>query len=246
MSIPASADKTIGVIGGMGPEATLDFMQRVISLTPATDDNDHLRMLVDNNPKVPSRILRLLDGDGPDPEPVLCDMARGLEVGGADFLVMPCNTAHHYHPGVQAAVDIPFLDMPELAIAHIRSRFVADAGARVGLLASSVLSRIRLYEPYVDAAGLTLIYPDQTEQEALMALIRAVKAGQVTPEALDAFNAAALSVQGKGAEVILLACTELSAVAGAMSAQEPLVQLPFVDASQILAEAAVALARADD
>ncbi|MEM6545430.1 MAG: aspartate/glutamate racemase family protein, partial [Pseudomonadota bacterium] len=103
--------KTVGIIGGMGPEATVDLMSRVIALTPATDDADHIPMLVDNNSQVPSRIAALLEGTGTSPEPVLIAMAERLQHMGAQLLAMPCNTAHHYHQAVQAAVQIPFLDM---------------------------------------------------------------------------------------------------------------------------------------
>lgn len=94
----------VGVLGGMGPEATVELMQRVIRATPARDDADHVRMIVDNNPKVPSRIAALIERRGDDPAPVIADMARGLEAAGADFLVIACNTAHHYLPTIRAAV----------------------------------------------------------------------------------------------------------------------------------------------
>jgi len=94
----------------MGPEATVDLMLRVIKATPATDDQDHIHMLVDNNPKVPSRIKARLHGSGESPAPVLVSMARRLADWGADFLAIPCNTVHHYLREVQKAVDIPVLD----------------------------------------------------------------------------------------------------------------------------------------
>ena len=85
---------TIGVLGGMGPTATIDLLQRIIRLTPALDDVDHIRTLVDNNPQVPSRINYLIKRQGENPAPVLVKMAQGLSAQGADFLIMPCNTAH--------------------------------------------------------------------------------------------------------------------------------------------------------
>ena len=103
----AAAQPVIGVIGGMGPEATVDLMRRVIAATPAADDIDHVRMIVDNNPKVPSRLKALLDGTGDGPGPVLAGMARGLQSAGADVLVIPCNTAHFYLAPIRAAVSIP-------------------------------------------------------------------------------------------------------------------------------------------
>ena len=110
------SEKVIGVIGGMGPEATVDFVHRLVARTPARDDADHLHVLVDNNPKIPSRIAALIEGTGEDPTPVLCSMARGLEAQGADFLVMPCNTAHYYLPAIARSVGIPMLDMVQLSI----------------------------------------------------------------------------------------------------------------------------------
>ncbi|RLB91348.1 MAG: aspartate racemase RacD, partial [Deltaproteobacteria bacterium] len=88
-----TSEKIVGILGGMGPEATVDLMQRIISLTPALDDIDHIRCIVDNNPKVPSRIKAIIEGDGEDPGPCMADMGRRLESWGADFLVIACNTA---------------------------------------------------------------------------------------------------------------------------------------------------------
>ncbi|HEY9343798.1 MAG TPA: amino acid racemase, partial [Inquilinus sp.] len=107
----AGDSRVIGVIGGMGPAATVEFMSRVIRRTDAEDDSDHFRMLVDNNPKVPSRIAAIIDRTGADPLPDLQLMAAGLERAGADFLVMPCNTAHHYHRAIAEAVGIPFISI---------------------------------------------------------------------------------------------------------------------------------------
>src|ERR1700760_783522 len=129
MSEKPTHEKVIGVIGGMGPEATVDFLHRLVARTPARDDADHLHVLVDNNPKIPSRIAALIDGTGEDPAPVLCAMAKGLEAQGADFLVMPCNTAHYYLPAIAGSVAIPMLDMVALSV-----RKLAAAGAvRVGV-----------------------------------------------------------------------------------------------------------------
>src|SRR5690606_12563971 len=97
-------DKIVGIIGGMGPEARVDLMRRIINATPVEDDADHIRMLVDNNPKVPARIKAISDGTGESPAPCLIEMAQGLERQGADFLVIPCNTAHHYYEEVASSV----------------------------------------------------------------------------------------------------------------------------------------------
>src|SRR4051812_24371314 len=129
---PTMSEKVVGVIGGMGPEATVDFMRRLVARTPARDDADHLHVLVDNNPKIPSRIAVLIEGTGEDPTPVLCAMARGLQAQGADFLVMPCNTAHYYLPAIARSVTIPALDMVDLSI----QKLAAAEPLRIGMLAS--------------------------------------------------------------------------------------------------------------
>ncbi len=226
---------TAGIIGGMGPEATVDLMRRVIELTPARDDQDHIRMLVDNNPQVPSRIAALIEGTGADPAPVLIGMARGLAAQGADFLAMPCNTAHHYHDEVAAAVGIPFLSIPELVRDHVSS--LEPRVQRLGLLASSALRRIRLYEPWLESVGIEVLYPEASRQADLMELIRAVKADGPSSAQIAAFQAAADNLIESGAEVLLIACTELSVIAGQLSAE-----IYTCDAADLLAKAVVAQA----
>jgi aspartate racemase len=227
--------RTVGILGGMGPEATVDLMRRVIAATPAADDADHIPMLVDNNPQVPSRVAALIAGTGPSPAPVLMDMALRLEAAGARFLAMPCNTAHHYHREVAAAVRIPFLDM--VALAAQRAAAAVGHGGKVGLLASSALEKISLYEAPMAALGLQLIYPQPPRQAALMDLIGAVKAGKADAARRGAFSAAAQDVAYAGAELLLIACTELSVIAADLHSD-----LPAIDASQVLAEAVVATA----
>ncbi len=227
-----SNEKVVGIIGGMGPEATVDLMQRIIAATPATDDVDHIRVLVDNNPKVPSRIKALIEGDGESPASCMIDMARGLEKQGADFLVIPCNTAHHYYPEVAAAVEIPVLNLIELTSSHAKQ--IQPDLAQVGLLASSALQMIHLYEPWFEQHDVQVLYPRQQNQQAVMDLIRAVKAKQQTPEQLMAYNRAAEDLQAQGAQCLVVACTELSVIGDQLRTS-----LPVYDASELLAQAIV-------
>ena len=177
----------IGVIGGMGPDATVDLMRRVIEATPAGDDTDHIRMIVDNNPKIPSRMKALIDGTGEDPAPVLAAMARGLETAGADVLVIPCNTAHHYLPAIQGAVRVPVVDMIALSV----SRLTAMLGARprIGLLASPAIRLTGQFERCCDAAGIEILNPAGADEAAVLAIIRAVKANAVSDEDRQAYRA---------------------------------------------------------
>ena len=224
--------KTVGVIGGMGPEATVDLMQRVIEATPAKDDADHIRMLVDNNPKVPSRIEALIDGTGESPAPCMIEMARGLEKQGADFLVIPCNTAHHYFLEVAAAVDIPILNLIELTSRHCKQE--QPGLLKAGLLASTALQQIHLYEPWFKKFGVNVLYPRQQNQQAVMGLIRAVKAKQQTSDQILAYSRAADDLQEQGAECLVVACTELSVLGVRLRTL-----LPVYDASELLAKTIV-------
>ena len=114
-----SAQRVVGIIGGMGPEATVELMRRVTAHTRAEDDVDHAHLLVESNPKIPSRIAHLIEGTGRDPLPEILRVARNLQGAGAEALAIPCNTAHHYADEIQAAVTIPLLHMVKLAVARI-------------------------------------------------------------------------------------------------------------------------------
>ncbi len=231
--------KTVGVIGGMGPDATVELMRRVIAATPAQDDIDHIHMLVDNNPKIPSRLKALLEGGGENPGPVIADMAHKLETAGAHFLVIPCNTAHYYHAYAQDAVSIPVWHIIELSLAALK-RDYPDV-QRVGLLGSSAVQKIALFEPFFAKAGLELVYPDDAAQAVVMQVIRAVKANTLTDALMADYNAQVARManrgtdQNSGAQALLIGCSELS-VLWTRHQQA----LPVIDSLQILAEAIVA------
>jgi aspartate racemase len=229
------AEKCAGVLGGMGPDATVDFMNRLLRLVDAKEDSDHIRCIVDNNPKVPSRIKALFEGGKEDPAPCLTDMARRLEAWGADFLAMPCNTAHYYHGQIQGAVRIPVLNMVELAAKAVRQKF--PQARKAGILASSPTVKVGLYEKAFGELGMETLYPDAPEQAGLLALIKNIKAGQIGEAQRAALIAAGRHVLGKGAQALVLACTELSVIAPQQD------ELPFVDASQTLAEETITIAQ---
>ena len=227
-----AGEKTVGVIGGMGPEATVDFLRRLVARTPARDDADHLHVLVDNNPKIPSRIAALIEGTGEDPAPTLCRMARGLEAQGADFLVMPCNTAHYYLPTIARAIRIPILDMVQLAIGQL-----ADTPQRVGLLASPAVRLVGLYKARMEQAGLEAVFPDTEHEDRLLQVIRAVKAGKHGDAQQRDYLAVVQHLHHAGVEALLIACTELSVLV------PPQPVYPVVDALDVLVEATIAAAR---
>jgi aspartate racemase len=205
--------RTVGILGGMGPEATVLLMQKIIAAVPARDDADHVPLIVDQNSQVPSRIARLIEGTGADPAPVLVAMARRLEGAGAEALAMPCNTAHHYAGDIRAAVGIPFLDMVT-ASAHV-ARAAAGAGGKVGLLASPAVARVGLFDRALGAVGLEVIHPE--DGAAMLAAIRSIKAEGPNDSARAALRDASGALLAKGAEVQLIACTEFSLIPEAVA-----------------------------
>ncbi len=201
--------RRVGILGGMGPQATVLLMSKVIAAVPAADDRDHVPLSVDQNPQVPSRIARLIEGTGEDPAPVLVAMARRLEAAGAEALAMPCNTAHHFAPAIAAAVGIPFLDMVALSVTHAAR--LAGPDGRIGVLASPALRRIGLFDGKLAQAGLTPVYPE--DEEALLTAIRRIKAVGADAVSREAFRRASAHLAAAGVTTQMIACTEFSLVA---------------------------------
>ncbi|SEL96148.1 aspartate racemase [Roseovarius azorensis] len=207
--------KTVGILGGMGPEATILLMQKLLNAVPARDDADHIPLIVHQNPQVPSRIKALIEGTGEDPGPTLARMARDLHSAGAQALAMPCNTAHHYAPAVAAATPLPFLDMIE---ATARS-LTAQGAQRVGMLASPATRLAGVFDAAFAAHGLTAVtLPDDS---ALLTIIRAVKAGETAATLGPRLHAEAETLLAQGADHLLVACTELSLMTDALPRGTP-------------------------
>jgi len=211
--------RVIGVLGGMGPAATVDLMSRVIAAVPATDDAGHVPMIVAQNTQVPSRIASLIEGQGADPLPVLIKTAQDLQAAGADALAMPCNTAHHYAARIADAVDIPFLDMVALSGQAV--------SGRAGILGSPALQRVGVFQNALPDA----LYP--SDPDALLAAIRDIKANGPTDAARAALRAASQDLVDQGADTQVIACTEFSLIADVVTA-------PRIDTLDILTEALVA------
>jgi len=200
--------RRVGILGGMGPEATILVMQKVLAAVKARDDADHIPLIVDQNPQVPSRIRHLIEGTGEDPGPVLADMARRLVAGGAQALAMPCNTAHHYAPAIRSAVAVPLLDMVEASVAHAAT--LAGPGAQVGVLASPAVRKVGLFDAPLARHGLTAVYAE--DEAAMLAAIRQIKAEGPQPQARRTLAAASADLYERGASVQMIACTEFSLV----------------------------------
>jgi aspartate racemase len=229
-----NAQKTVGVLGGMGPEATVDFMAKVIALTDASCDQDHVRMLVDHNPHVPNRQDAILHG-GEDPGPVLADMAADLEASGADFLVIPCNTAYVFEDAILAATRIPLISIIGVSIAAAQER--APGANRIGLLATDGCLKAGVFQAGLDAAGLTAELPTEDELREFMALIKTIKAGRQTDETALRMADLAEALVARGAGAVIAGCTEIPLVL-----DQDAVSVPLVSSTDALAEITVKLA----
>ncbi len=229
------SDKVIGIIGGLGPEATIDLYRKIIIATPAGIEQEHLRVLIDSNPKTPCRIKAILEG-GVSSGPVLAEMARGLEKNGADLLVMACNTAHYYYPQIVDAVDIPVLNIIEETVKNIKKQLPGIK--RVGIMASHALLQTGLYQEALNHMGLEVIRPSNDEAAEMMAYIFRFKAGSVEDSIQHEVQELAGKLIDNGAQVIIAGCTELP-----LLIEPEDLSVPLVDPTEVLARAAVSIAK---
>jgi aspartate racemase len=224
--------KTVGVLGGMGPDATVDFMSKVIALTPADKDQDHIHMLVDHNPTVPNRQDAIL-GDGEDPGPAMAEMAKRLETAGADFLVIPCNTAYVFQNYIIDAVSIPLISIIDETI-----NALPEKCSRVGLLATDGCLKAHVYQDALASNDMISIQPDADDMQELMGLIYAIKAGDTGAAIADTMRSLAEELVSQGAQAIVAGCTEIPLVL-----DNSMLNVPLISSTDVLAEKTVQLAK---
>ena len=219
--------KVIGIIGGMGPLATADLFQKIVESTPAKRDQDHPRIVIDNNPEIPDRTAYILS-KGADPRPLLIATARNVERMGASFLAIPCNTAHYFHADIQAAVNIPVLHIMKEVAKHLSGKV-----KKAGILASTGTLQTRLYEDSMHHAGIEALVPSGSDQDQVMEAIYGVKAGDLAKGRELALRCGQRLVS-MGAEAVIAGCTEIPLVL-----HEGDLVVPVIDATRILAAACV-------
>jgi aspartate racemase len=229
----------IGVLGGMGPESTAELLVRITRSTPAAVEQDHLRVIIDSNPKIPNRTEALLSGEtGPIIE-ALAQTALNLEQAGAQIIGMPCNTAHAFLTDIRTAVSIPVVDM--VGETALRALDLFGEEVTVGLLATDGTLRTRLYHEALEQVGLVPMAPSAPGiQYAVMDALDSVKLHGVTDDAYNALAVAVRNLASEGATSLIAACTEASLV---LERHSP--DLPWLDPLQILAEALVREAMGD-
>lgn len=223
--------KTIGILGGMGPMATADLFQKITALTDAAGDREHIRIYIDSNAAIPDRTAAILDG-GEDPVPAMTDSLRKLEGCGADSIIMPCNTAHYFLPRLEPLTKLPFLSMITSAARACRTCF---PGKTVGILATRGTLSAELYQKALAEERVPFLVPNDGERAALMEVIyQGVKAGAPPSRYREDFRFVIEGITSRGAECLLLACTELPLAARSLG-----LELPCVDPTEELAKAAI-------
>jgi aspartate racemase len=225
--------KTIGIIGGMGPAATLDLFNKILKATPAKRDQDHIHIIIDNFPQIPDRTAFLL-GKGENPLPYILKSVRTLEKANVNVLCMPCNTAHYFVEDIRNATPLPFISIVESAVNEIKSSF--EDSKNIGLLATDGTIIGRVYHNTFEVERYRIITPIEEKQNEVMKIVYSIKAGKME-ENVQTFEEIIEHMKFLGSELVILGCTELPIL---LKYFEP--SLPVIDATSCLAKEIVEFA----
>ena len=226
--------KTIGILGGMGPEATAYFFELIIKNTQAKKDQDHIPLIIYSNPRVPPRTDAILKR-GPSPLSALLRGTKILRQAGADFIVMPCLTAHFYYPQIKAREKIPFLSLVEETLRYAQKKY-PDL-RKAGLIASTGTLESRLFHKTFAKKGIDIICPGRQEQKQVMEAIfgkEGIKAGQTSGHPKRLILEVAQKLVARGAQAIIAGCTEVPLVL-----KEEDLPVPFLEPMKITALACI-------
>ena len=218
----------------MGPEATIAFYSRLLAHTPASRDQDHLRVIIDSNPGIPDRTAAIL-GQGESPVPALAEGIAGLQRAGADFVTIPCVSAHAFIDELKQGARLPVLSILDVVVEAVQ-RCPRRIG-RLGLLGTTGTVRAGMFQRRLSEAGLDVLVPNPDDQARVQASIYAVKAGAPEPvrrQITGELRSIALRLVSSGAEGIVLGCTEIPLVLGQVD-----LPVPVFDSLLVLALAAI-------
>lgn len=221
--------KTLGILGGMGPAATVYFMDLVVGMTLANTDQDHLNILVRSIPSIPDRTSYILDPQSESPLPAMVKNSRSLAASGADLVAIPCITAHYFYDSLQDAIPIPIINAVEETVSYLRNHGVK----RVGIMATSGTVHAGIFQTALQEQGLEPVLPTAQAQQDIMDLIYLdIKTGR--PADMVKFRLAEAELRGNGAEIIILGCTELSIIK-----RDSRIGPGFIDVLDVLAKSAI-------
>ncbi len=228
--------KVAGVLGGLGPEATVDFMSKVIARTIAINtannktiaDQDHIQMLVDHNPTVPNR-HDAIRGEGEDVGRHLADMGKRLENADADFIVMVCNTAHAFQADIEKEINIPFVSIIDEVIAEVKSTQSKDT--KIGVMAAQGCLEAELYQKSLNDAGYESVIWNDAELAEFMDIVFKIKSGDTGEQVKLATLASAQALIDKGAGVLIAGCTEIPLVL-----DQDVLSVPLLSSTDIMVD----------
>jgi aspartate racemase len=227
-------EKTIGILGGMGPEATADLFHRIIRATPVKKDQDHFHIIIDSNAKIPDRTPAIL-GTGPSPFSMILETGKNLETAGADFLIMPCNTAHYYHKQLQEQLKVPLIHMIRISAEYLVNNYPEIKNS--GLMATDGTIASQLYNSAYLEKGVEILTPtDKSQRDVMDSIYPSIKSGNLKKGKKIA-NRVAQELVEAGSNAVICGCTEVSLVL-----HKGDLNVPIIDPLQILAEKAVELA----
>lgn len=231
------SEKVIGVLGGMGPEATLDCFGKIIENTPAGTDQQHLRVIIDSNPKIPDRTAAIV-GTGQSPVPAIVKGCQALERAGADFIIIPCVSAHFFIEEIQLQSPLPILSIIDV-IAETIARDHPEIHV-VGLMATTGTVKGEKFQIRLAEDGIMTVVPDEHDQLKIMAAIYDIKNAQpqrsradITAELIAAAERL-ISKKPDGAQAIIAGCTEIP-----LAMHQKHLSVPYFDALTILARTAI-------
>lgn len=228
--------KIIGILGGMGPAATADMFQKFIHLTPAHKDQEHIPLLISSIPDIPDRSTAILQG-GESPLPAMRDYVARLVQAGAQTILIACNTAHYWHKALQETCPVPIMSIIETAAQAAQ----ANGAQNIGILATNATLATGLYKKEIEARGLRYIEPDPDSQAKVMESIYSLKGGDFN-KGQKLMQAQKEALFAKGAEAIILGCTEVPILLAQEAQAEP---HRYIDATEALVKRAIAWYYAD-
>ncbi len=220
---------TLGVIGGLGPIATAHFMELVIRMTEADTDQEHLDMIIYNRPSIPDRTGYILDKTRPNPLPEMIRVGNALARQGAKLIAIPCMTAHYFHADLTRYIEAPIVHAIHETAVHLKKHGIS----KVGIMATDGTIRSKLFQHELQKHGMETIIPGPQGQKCVMSVIYDdIKANR--PAEMDKFHFASAELREKGAQAIILGCTELSLVK-----RDCHIGSGYLDAMEVLAQTCV-------
>lgn len=221
--------KILGVLGGLGPMASVYFLQLIVQMSEAQTDQEHVEVILHSKPQIPDRTRYILGQSGDNPMPQMVEVGKGLVGQGAELLAIPCITAHYFQEQLEAEIGVPILNAIEETAVYLKQAGIV----RVGILATDGTLSSRLFQTCLAEHGISCITPGDEDQRAVMHLIYDnVKAGR--PVEFSLFETVSKGLFAQGAQVILLACTELSLIK-----RDYVLGAGFLDVLEVLARKAV-------